>query len=176
MSKEKQIEESYELIMGAFLKLLKEKPFDDITLTEIAHNAGVARMTLYRHFKTKEQILIYRAEMQTELFKLKLQEESLALEELINHFFIFYKELPLSHLIHSDKQINSIFQPYILEIRLSFYTRLKLLNYTNFDDYAFTFLLGGFNALLHNWCDNGCKEDSTFLTDKIMTYINTFDS
>ncbi len=172
MSKEKQIEETYELIMGAFLTLLKEKSFNEITLTEIANNAGVARMTLYRHFKTKEQILIYRADMKVKQFKSYTEQTSPSTEDLINNFFIFFKELPLSQLITTDIYINAIFKPYILELRDVFYLQLKNLYSDNFDDYAFLFLIGGFNELLNNWCKNNFKEDTMFLTEKIMVYIN----
>ncbi len=172
MNKVKQIEESYELIMGAFLKLLKVKSFDEITLTEIANNAGVARMTLYRHFKTKEQILIYRAEMQTDHFKLKIKENSPSTTELINSFLIFYRDLPLSQLISTDEHINKIFYPYIVDLRHEFYLHLQNLNYTNFNDYSFDFLIGGFNSIIHTWCDNNFEEDTTYLTEVVMTYVN----
>ncbi len=172
MNKEKQIEESYELIMSAFLKLLNEKSFDEITLTEIANNAGVARMTLYRHFKTKEQILIYRANFKTEFFKLAVAQNSFSIEEFINAFFIFFKELPLSHLITTDKQINSIFYPYILELRAELYAQLKNLNLSKFDDQSFIFVLGGINELIHDWCRNNFADDPRDLTEKIMIFIN----
>ncbi len=171
MSKEKQIEETYELIMSAFLILLKEKPYAEITLTEIANNAGVARMTLYRHFKSKEQILVYRAKMQTDLFKQTVENNSLSLEELVNSFLIFYKNLPLSNLITIDANINAVFYPYILELRAILYSSLKNTYPTKFNDYTYNFILGGLNAIMFNWCKTNFKEDTVFLTNIIMTFI-----
>ena len=46
-----------EAIQLAFKELLKEKPFQKITVTEIAERAGFARHTFYNHYETKEDIL-----------------------------------------------------------------------------------------------------------------------
>ncbi len=173
MSKEKQIEESYELIMNAFLTLLNDKPFDEITLSEIALKAGVARMTLYRHFKTKEQILIYRADSKLEFFKQTLEQNSFSAEEFVNNFLIFFSELPLRHLITTDEQINKIFHTYILELREHLYLHLKKLNYSKLDEYTFSFLIGGINELIKNWIKNNFEDDSIYLTEKIMTFVDT---
>ncbi len=172
MSKEKQIEETYELIMKAFLTLLNNKPFDEITLTEIASNAGVARMTLYRHFKTKEDILIYRADKKVKKLKSVWKNKPITTEEFINSFFVFYKDLPLRHLIPTDENINAIFRPYIIELRKELNLHLKECNFAKLDDYTYNFLIGGINEIIFIWCKNNFREDSMYLTDKIMLFIN----
>jgi len=44
------------LIMEAFLRLLKEKPFTDITVHEIAGKAGISRSVFYLHFEDKDDV------------------------------------------------------------------------------------------------------------------------
>ncbi len=176
MSKEKQIEKSYELIINAFLTLLKVKPFDEITLTEIANDAGVSRMTLYRHFKTKEEILKYRADTMLEMFILSTSQSTLSTEEFIHKFFTIFKELPLRHLITTDRQIDTVIYTYKLELNQQLYLHLKNSDLSKLDDYTFNFLLGGIKTLLNNWCQNDFKEDTLFLTEKIMIFINTLKS
>ncbi len=44
-------------ITEAFLKLLSEKPFDKITIAELTEKAGVARVSFYRNFSNKEEVL-----------------------------------------------------------------------------------------------------------------------
>lgn len=39
------------VIMSSFMKMLKEKPFDKITINDITADCGVARMTFYYHFE-----------------------------------------------------------------------------------------------------------------------------
>ncbi|MEM7119000.1 MAG: TetR/AcrR family transcriptional regulator [Chloroflexota bacterium] len=41
----------------AFKELLREKPFQKISVTEISERAGFARHTFYNHYETKEDIL-----------------------------------------------------------------------------------------------------------------------
>ena len=37
-------------MVDSFARILKEKPFEKITIQEIASDCGVARMTFYYHF------------------------------------------------------------------------------------------------------------------------------
>jgi AcrR family transcriptional regulator len=46
-----------ECMFTAFMQLLREKPLDEITITEITSRAGVSRMTFYRSFSSKEEIV-----------------------------------------------------------------------------------------------------------------------
>lgn len=46
-----------ECIAKALIELLKEKPFSSISVAEITQKAGVSRMTYYRNFSSKEDIL-----------------------------------------------------------------------------------------------------------------------
>lgn len=47
-------------LANALVLLMQEKPLDEITVSDIARRAGVSRMTYYRHFSTKEELLEYR--------------------------------------------------------------------------------------------------------------------
>lgn len=47
-------------IVDAFEKLLKQKPIDKITVDEIVALAGVGRMTYFRNFSSKPDILKYK--------------------------------------------------------------------------------------------------------------------
>ncbi len=46
-----------ECMFIAFMELLREKPLDVITITEITSRAGVSRMTFYRNYNSKEEIV-----------------------------------------------------------------------------------------------------------------------
>lgn len=46
-------------IMEAFILLLEEKSFSEITIKEITKKAGVNRSTYYRNFDSKEDIIIF---------------------------------------------------------------------------------------------------------------------
>ena len=44
-------------IVEALLALMEEKPYSEITVTEIVHRAGVARQSYYRNFSGKEEVI-----------------------------------------------------------------------------------------------------------------------
>jgi AcrR family transcriptional regulator len=56
MAKEAQVERTRGLIFGALEALLKEKPYDEIPMTEIAERAGVTRQAIYYNYKTKDAL------------------------------------------------------------------------------------------------------------------------
>ncbi len=46
-----------ECMVTAFIQLLKEKPLSCISISELTKRAGVSRMTYYRNYQSKEDIL-----------------------------------------------------------------------------------------------------------------------
>lgn len=46
-------------IVQALFKLMNENEYDKISVIDIVNKAGVGRATFYRHFKKKEDIIIY---------------------------------------------------------------------------------------------------------------------
>lgn len=46
-----------EYITEALLLMMKKKPYNDISVTVLCEKAGVTRMSFYRNFNTKEDVL-----------------------------------------------------------------------------------------------------------------------
>lgn len=57
-----------ESITEALLILIRKKPFEEITITEISKLAGVSRVSFYRNFDSKEDVLVKH------LFERSMQE------------------------------------------------------------------------------------------------------
>jgi len=49
-----------ERIADALLELCSEKPFPDISISEITDRADVGRATYYRHFSSKEDVIVFK--------------------------------------------------------------------------------------------------------------------
>ncbi len=45
-------------ITNALISLMEEKDYNSISITDITSKAGLSRVTYYRHFDTKEDVLI----------------------------------------------------------------------------------------------------------------------
>lgn len=58
-----------EFILSALLKLLKEKPLSAISISELCSRAGVSRMTFYRNYASKEEIIFKHFEEIFEKYK-----------------------------------------------------------------------------------------------------------
>lgn len=48
---------SRQWLQEALLQMMGRKPFQDITVTDVAERAGVSRLTFYRNFSSKEEVL-----------------------------------------------------------------------------------------------------------------------
>ena len=66
-------------ITEALLALLKEKDYQDISITELCEKADVTRTSFYRNFKSKDDILFKRVRAVTNAF---LEESKNAVESL----------------------------------------------------------------------------------------------
>lgn len=49
-----------ERVADALIELLAEKPYADISVSEIVDRADVGRATYYRHFTSKDEVIIYK--------------------------------------------------------------------------------------------------------------------
>lgn len=52
-----------EKIADALLELMQQKPYDKITVEEMTRQAGVGRVTYFRHFASKEEVLVFKYRM-----------------------------------------------------------------------------------------------------------------
>ncbi len=68
--RERRKEETRQRLLDAALALMQEKPFDQITVEEIAERADVAKGTFFSYFPTKEHLLItYVQEMVDKVYE-----------------------------------------------------------------------------------------------------------
>ena len=82
-----------EQIEKAFLDLLEEKPYMDITVTDIVKKADVARVTYYRNFDSISDIIEsitdrMADEFVTELAPMLDYGDDRSLREFLFHFFL----------------------------------------------------------------------------------------
>ncbi|MEA4827923.1 MAG: TetR/AcrR family transcriptional regulator [Clostridium sp.] len=70
-------------IFNAAIKIFSEKGYNGATMDDIAINAGVAKGTLYYHFKSKEEIFKYIVKEGMKKIKTEVQEEVEKVEDPI---------------------------------------------------------------------------------------------
>jgi AcrR family transcriptional regulator len=100
-----------ECIADALLKLMKEKPFDKITVQEITDLANVGRATYFRQFSSKDDVLIYKIRVLWRRWaeKHSLNRKSIYTKENLATFFEFIRSISeISAALVSAEKINVI--------------------------------------------------------------------
>lgn len=168
MKRQKQIDESKEMIAQAFGKLLCEHDYNVITLSEIAAHAGVTRMTLYRHFKSKEKIILYKAQKTLEEEEARTKDESEPMKELIFRRLELVRNLPHLGILLRSREIEEILNNFRME---SFKERFEQLMGHSFEDnpYFFHFYFGGVTNIIREWIKNDCRESPREIVEKIIS-------
>jgi AcrR family transcriptional regulator len=155
----KAVERTKGWIFEALMKLLEERPWADIGICDITEKAGVARSSFYRHYKSKEDIVIQRVEtvlFDELLLKLKDCDRKKNVKPLTVYFetMMNYRDI-IALLLKSDIM-------YLLD---SFIDKLEalILNVSGKPlppeenlrfQYAVKFQLGGLSHIARYWVKN----------------------
>ena len=57
-AEDRQVQKTHNLLRGALVSLISEKPYDSIVVKEILDRANVGRSTFYTHFRDKDDLLV----------------------------------------------------------------------------------------------------------------------
>lgn len=142
-----------EKITNALLELMKEKDYDSISITDIVEKAGLSRVTYYRHFNSKEDIIKRYFQLTKEKFVKQAVGNSMAEnnEFMVLALFMFFK---------SNMEANKALRKSHLDKMLLDYLTYEFMESlpVKLDKYFAIFLAGAlFNVLVH-WLDNDCKD------------------
>ena len=105
---DKRVQRTNRLIRQAFLSLLAERPFEDITVSALAERAGINRKTFYLHYtSTRELFDEIRHEQSVRISKLSCWKKIAKADPVPYEVF-----LEMNQLIESNKEIyRALFSP-----------------------------------------------------------------
>lgn len=150
------------------MRLLELKEFDEITITEIAKEAGVVRMTLYRHFAEKEDILLYVFEENLDIALSIIEEkENPSLFDLLSFRFKTLKESPYTVMLSKHNQLSKLLKSFGKRNAYHFSNLLTGLN----EIYIESFMVGGIDAMTELWIQNDMKEDPDLMAKKVLKIL-----
>lgn len=164
------------LITESLLKLMEEKDFNKITITEIIKNADLTRQTFYRNFDSKEDILY---EYVNKLFEScfneieKIPEKNIRMI-LITYFQYWHKNKDFLLLMTKNKLIHQTMDFYYPYMNKHFnQSVIKFCSNSNSEiDYMKYFLLGGLIQVKTRWLENDFLETPMELADLVLNSIN----
>ena len=99
--------QSKDLIVQSLLYLMKKKSFHEIKITEICRKAGVSRLSYYRNFESKEDIVLFYFNNNFEkIMKKVVSMEEITYKQLIKLLFSHFMEhIEENKLFFRDKLI-----------------------------------------------------------------------
>jgi len=158
-----------ESIQTALLLLLKEKKWEEITVTSIVEKAGVSRMAYYRNYHSKEDIL-------TDIFDdfmSKITEISLPYMEA-KQWYNFWKvmfDYFAAHVEHIKLLFECNYKIFILDYLNKFCVdHIKPTSLS--EHYRIYGLVGLFFNILVEWIENGMQISSEELAQVCLEIIN----
>lgn len=181
MGKSSQLiaEQSKRWLVDALLSLMQEKPFNQITITEICKRADLARRTFYRNFNSKEDILsLCIKEKVMDYIRECKNINDFSLPNISRVYFDFWKEnLNFAQVLKKNDLLFLLIQEY--NRYLPFIHQEVLGDFANFGgqnelSYALLFSAGGFWNILSRWLDEGASKSSDEMAAMVQNILNNF--
>jgi len=150
-------------LQKTLLELMQSKIISEISITELIKRAGVGRMSFYRNYASKEDILLDSLRQQTMecLRKVKNDNWHFQWDDL---FTIFESLKPTVELIYKSGKSHLLFD-YIKG--LSEYYEIKTIDQA----YDYAACAGLYLGILDHWASNGFKESRQELTAIFKNYL-----
>lgn len=159
-----------ESIYEAMSILLRKKPLSEISISEITEKAGVSRISYYRNFSSKLDILDQYLLEGINEYKKKhgLDKKKLSLKENLFHTFYVFKEQACYLSAEKNPEIIRLIYQFSFEyIEEAIKKHLKS-QHQSCTAYDISFYIGGITRVLSTWIHNNYVEDIPVLVE--LTY------
>ncbi len=160
-----------ECILTALLRLMEEKDYAVISITDITNLAGVSRMAYYRNYKSKDEILLKRLEDEEKKLIRQAEQDGAAsnLKEIILYFARFYQEnasvIKAAYAAGLEHILSNM-----LKDRIHSY--FPIVDVTAQGRYAVHFYVGAIMAAFKYWVDGEFEETAEQVAEIISNLID----
>lgn len=149
-------------ITESLLLLLKKKEYKDISITEICKKAGVTRMSFYRNFESKEDILFKKVRDVTDCF-LKKSAISYKNDTLSSYFAKLF-----THMKQQAELCDALNKAGLMHMIKDEFDRVFLNTYRQeYGEYKSAFLAGGIYNVFLFWYTNNCRDNPEELAKRL---------
>ena len=160
IQREKNVDE---YIIESLFNLMKKTKYTNISITEITEKAGVSRVSFYRNFDSKEDIIKKWISNTTDNF-LNNSNISYENDSSKDYFIKLFTHLEK----HKDKTtlIYNANLSYLL--KNEFDNKLLTIYKEKYHNYKSYFIAGGIYNVFYYWLINGYKENPNELAEKLV--------
>ncbi|MFB9860463.1 TetR/AcrR family transcriptional regulator [Salinicoccus siamensis] len=185
MKKDLRVQKTLQSIDDAIIRLLKEKPFENITIKDISDEAMINRGTFYSHYSDKYELIeSFQVALVSDIEELlygNIVGESFSeiaesqVKETIVKVFEYLEENRIRVLTVANSVGTTEFAKYFSRHMYNFY-KVKSeefgvdLNSEGFTDYLITYVTNAHMGIFLKWLKNDCQES----TEEMAGLIETF--
>ncbi len=155
-------------LTDALFRLMKEKRFHEISVTEIAKKAGVGRATFYRYFKEKEEILQHYFQQNSQKFT---QREHYRPRCEADYYDIIHSVFTM---LKEEREFIRLLQISHMEYLYLNYLNENFSSLSAFqtnNEYLPIAFAGSLYNVSMKWVENDCKEPTEQVTDAMFLAI-----
>lgn len=153
-NKNKTAIRSQHMIVDALFSLMKRKPFQQITVTEICEEAAIGRKTFYRNFELREDVIDFQLDLMCNDYRQELT--LLPLEQRLYYHFAFVQKnadyfiaLYQNGLTQLASEKFSVLLPDAMPVWSENPVE---------QEYRSKYIIAGIEAIQRVWISRGCKE------------------
>ena len=164
------------LIKGAFIELVEEKGFDNVTIKDICSKAQINRNTFYLHYfdkidlltKLASEVFLEQEESLKIIYNEIIRDEATLKKGVINILKILYKEIEFYRVILLDSNMSGYINKFEVALKKRYIKRYNI----DYEKYKIEvdFLFYGISGVIKSWI---IKDYSTIdeLSNKITSLI-----
>lgn len=162
---ELQSEFSKKDIADALIILMKKKDYNKITNKEITDKAGLSHITIYRNFKSKEEIVKYYLDQITNEF-IKEKKVNYSPDNFKEYLVVLF-----THLKEKQEICNILYKANLIYLIKDEFDKIFYNKATNkSEQYNYYFIAGGLYNVFYNWLVHGCKETPLEIANMFMDF------
>lgn len=163
---------SKQYISEALIALLQVKEYNKISIQDIVDKAGLSRITYYRNFNNKDEIIIYYLEENTQDFFNRLNI-NVNQKEWKKYIEILFKDLLDEKKLLLAKTLIKADLTHYIKNEIERVLTSKTDNQR--DLYKRLFIAGGIFNVYIEWVSNGCKETPEEMSNILNEYFERFN-
>ena len=154
-------------ITNSLFELMKVKAYNDISITEITDKAKVNRVSFYRNFTSKEDIIDKWIKSTTKNF-LSKSDISYQKDSTLDYFTKLF-----THLEKYKTEAMLIYKANLFNLlKDEFDSNLINLHKKEYSNYKSYFLAGGIFNVYYFWLINGCIETPHQVAEKLVDLMS----
>ena len=142
------------MIADALFSLMKRKPFQQISVTEICEEAAIGRKTFYRNFELREDVIDFQLDLLLNNYKTEL--DSLPFEQYLYHHFAFIQENASYFIVLYHNGLSSLSTEKFSSLLPD--TMPVWSDDPIEQEYRSAYIISGIEAIQRVWISRGCVE------------------